>query len=33
MSDKDLGELTENFEEEIENLKNTKNLILNNLNI
>ena len=24
MSDKDLGELTENFEEEIENLKNTK---------
>jgi len=24
MSDKDLGELTENFEEEVENLKNTK---------
>ena len=24
MSDKDLGEITENFEEEIENLKNTK---------
>ena len=24
MSDKDLGELTENFESEVENLKNTK---------